>query len=249
MKGREKIMKKIYLLLCILCCFILISCGDDEIETIYITETESVSETEETQPSNEDHKSTEEQAHSSNEENESTTDIPQDYEALDREAAEAFYRRQTFFDHTEQMSSENMAEVFMQHRAELVFESEEEEAFIDRFMAWNKADNIGRKAVFYQGRREAEPYIDALTEEEKQELLDNAKKEYRSIDPDENVFSFVSYDGIQYQCIIKGRKLDPGQIAVINVKKEVELGEGAYMSFTYIRQPSDGSFYLYDYGY
>ena len=80
-----------------------------------------------------------------------------------------------------------MAEVFMQHRAELVFESEEEEAFIDRFMAWNKADNIGRKAVFYQGRREAEPYIDALTEEEKQELLDHAKKEYRSIDPDENV--------------------------------------------------------------
>ena len=234
MKSREKIMKKIYLLLCILCCFIFISCGDDEIETIYITETESVSETEETQPSNEENKSMEE---------------PQDYEALDREAAEAFYRRQTFFDHTEQMSSENMAEVFMQHRAELVFESEEEEAFIDRFMAWNKADNIGRKAVFYQRRREAEPYIDALTEEEKQELLDNAKKEYRSIDPDENVFSFVSYDGIQYQCIIKGRKLDPGQIAVINVKKEVELGEGAYMSFTYIRQPSDGSFYLYDYGY
>ena len=134
------------------------------------------------------------------------------------------------------------------NREKLRMASADEWIFLDKFLIRNNPEYTPDIDQSIRDEQEAVKFTQALTKETGDELTAKAQKEYKSVFPDEETVSWISYNINDYAGF-NAKELVPGKHIVIDVKSRGELGEGAYMSFCYAKESGDSDWSLVNYGY
>ena len=142
----------------------------------------------------------------------------------------------------------------LQHRTELVFNNEDEQLLINKYLQWH--DQIygygytdGEIIEAVANEAETLPYIDALTEEDKEMVLSLAEEQYRLLDGKEEAeaLAWFSYDIYEYQDFtsrIGQKKPEPGKCIVVCVNEKEAIGSVGYMVLSYMKTADDSDWEL-----
>lgn len=158
-------------------------------------------------------------------------------------------------------NNEDNAEYLIDHLAELQFTNEEDKYLIDKFLyRYNYKGTGGQESDtdVLSSEAQALQYEDALTAEEKETVMRLAEEKIREVlrqedgDEDAPVLLWISYNEKDYQYFVPRigqKKPTPWNCIVVCAKKEKHLGEGVYMTFSYMREDDSDEWELINYGY
>ena len=147
------------------------------------------------------------------------------------------------------------------HLTELQYINDDDKLLIDKFLyryRHSEMDDQESNADVFYSEAQALQYADALTAEEKENVIQLAGHKYRTIVSemygDENipVLIWLSYNQNDYKYFtprIGQKKSTPGKCIVVCAKIEKEIGEGTYMTFSYMKINDSDDWELVNYGY